>query len=104
MELLKKQEGVRLFYPGNIMNIQVERANIPAGGGLDKKTNKQLLIKHLEHHRKGYIENFVQVLKDVPKYTVNRYLKELKDEETIELIGNPKITKGDKKAYWRLKQ
>ena len=72
--------------------------------GLDKETNKQLLIKHLEHHRKGYIEDFVEVLKDVPKYTVNRYLKELKDEETIELIGNPKITKGDKKAYWRLKQ
>ena len=72
--------------------------------GLDKGTNKQLLIKHLEHHRKGYIEDFVEALKDVPKYTVNRYLKELKDEETIELIGNPKITKGDKKAFWRLKQ
>ena len=72
--------------------------------GLDKGTNKQLLIKHLEHHRKGYIEDFVEVLKDVPKYTVNRYLKELKDEEAIELIGNPKITKGNKKAYWRLKQ
>ncbi|OGL46416.1 MAG: hypothetical protein A2W05_09265 [Candidatus Schekmanbacteria bacterium RBG_16_38_10] len=36
-ESLKKQEGVRLFYPGNIMNIQVERANIPAGGGWIKE-------------------------------------------------------------------
>jgi len=47
---------------------------------------------------------FIEVLKDVPKYTVNRYLKELKNEKTIELVGNPKITKGNKKAFWRLKQ
>lgn len=35
---------------------------------------------------------------------VVRYLRELKEGGKIELIGNPKIVKGDRKAFWRLKQ
>lgn len=71
--------------------------------GLDKGTNKQLLMKHLEHHKKGYIEDFIDVLKDVPRSTINRYLKELMVEHKVELVGNPRITKGLKRAFWRLK-
>lgn len=72
--------------------------------GLDKEANKLLIIEHLKNYKKGYIEDFVEALRDIPRYTINRYLRELKDGGKIELIGNPRIVKGDKKAFWRLKQ
>ncbi len=72
--------------------------------GLDKETNKELIIKHLKHYKKGYIEDFLEVLKDIPRSTINRYLQKLKEDNKIELIGNPRITKGAKRAFWKLKQ
>lgn len=72
--------------------------------GLDKEANKLLIIEHLKNYKKGYIEDFVEALRDIPRYTINRYLRELKEGGKIELIGNPRIVKGDKKAFWRLKQ
>lgn len=72
--------------------------------GLDKETNKRLIIEHLKHYKKGYISNFVEALKDVPQKTINKYLIELKDEDKIDLVGNPKISKGEKRAFWILKK
>lgn len=71
--------------------------------GLDKQTNKELIIKHLEYHKKGYISEFMEVLKDIPKPTINRYLNELKRDKKIDIVGNPKISKGENRAYWELK-
>lgn len=72
--------------------------------GLDKEANKLLIIEHLKNYKKGYIEDFVEALRDIPRYTINRYLRELKDGGKIEFVGNPRIVKGDNKAFWRLKQ
>ena len=72
--------------------------------GLDKETNKKLIIRHLEHYKKGYIKEFLDVLKDVPKSTVNSYLSELRKEDVIELVGNPTSWSGPNKAYWQLKK
>lgn len=70
--------------------------------GLDKETNKELIILHLKHYKKGYIKEFLEVLKDVPQSTVNSYLAELKQTGTIELVGKPTSWSGPNKAYWRL--
>lgn len=70
--------------------------------GLDKNTNKELIIKHLEHYKKGYMADFLEVLKDIPRATINRYLSELKNEGRIDLVGNPRIYKGNSRAYWEL--
>lgn len=70
--------------------------------GLDKATNKILIIEHLKNYKKGYIFEFIEVLKNIPQKTINKYLRELKEEKKIELIGNPKISKGKKQAYWCL--
>jgi len=71
--------------------------------GLDKTTNKELIIKHLEHYRKGYMKEFIQVLKDIPQRTINTYLKELERDGKIMLKGNPRISRGVNKAFWCLK-
>ena len=72
--------------------------------GLGKNTNKALILEHLKNYKKGYVEDFAEVLKDVPKPTVKRYLQELKEEEKIELIGNPRVSRGKDKAFWKLKK
>ena len=71
--------------------------------GLDKETNKRLILEHLKHYKKGFISDFIEVLKGIPKPTINKYLSELKKDGKIDLIGNPKISKGNKRAYWKLK-
>jgi len=71
--------------------------------GLDKQTNKMLIIEHLKQHRKGYIADLMEALKK-PKLTVNKYLAELKKDEKITLIGNPKSSRGPNRAYWKLKK
>jgi len=72
--------------------------------GLDKETNKALILKHLKHHNKGYMRDFLQVLPGIPKGTINRYLSELRNEEKIELIGNRHISIGPKAVYWQIKK
>lgn len=71
--------------------------------GLDKETNKKLIIHHLEYYKKGYIKDFLEVLKDVPKSTVNAYLAELKADGVVKLVGNPNSWSGPNKAYWCLR-
>lgn len=70
--------------------------------GLSKDENKMLLLKHLEIYSKGYMEEFKQVLNNCSIKTIQYYLQELKNEEKIELVGNPKITVGKNRAYWIL--
>jgi ATP-dependent DNA helicase RecG len=70
--------------------------------GLDKETNKELIIKHLQHYKRGVIKEFQDALKDVPKSTLNSYLAELKKDGVIELVGNPSSWSGPNKAYWQL--
>lgn len=72
--------------------------------GLDKETNKELILSHLRRWGKGYMKEFLEALRyAVPKYTINNYLSELKEEGKIELVGNPRIVRGKNAAYWKLK-
>jgi len=72
--------------------------------GLDKARNKELIISHLQNHKKGYMEDFMDIFSgDVPKPTINGWLAELKEENRIEFLGNPQITKGNNRGYWKLK-
>ena len=49
------------------------------------------------------MEEFIEMLKgEIPKLTINRYLKELKEEKKIIFHGNPQITKGENRGYWGL--
>ena len=73
--------------------------------GLDKQTNKELILSHLRNHNKGYMEEFIEVLKDeVPKPTINRYLRELRQEDLIKFVGNPQVNRGKNRGYWCLEK
>ncbi|MBU3956366.1 hypothetical protein KJ633_07885, partial [bacterium] len=70
--------------------------------GLDREANKLLIIEHLKNYKKGYMKDFMEVLKNTPKPTIHRYLRELKKDEKIELVGHPQAVRGKNKAFWRL--
>jgi hypothetical protein len=49
------------------------------------------------------MDEFIDALRYLPRNTINVYLAELRDEEKIELVGNPKVSIGKCRAYWQLK-
>ncbi|MFH1255050.1 MAG: ATP-binding protein [bacterium] len=71
--------------------------------GLDREVKKMLIIEHLKNYKRGYMKEFVEVLKDTPKPTITKYLNELKKDGKIEFVGNPKISKGENASFWRIK-
>ena len=73
--------------------------------GLDVQQKKQLILTHLKNFPKAYINDIDEALGfAVKRSTLNNYLKDLKEEEKIEFIGNPHVVRGNNKGYWRLKK
>jgi ATP-dependent DNA helicase RecG len=73
--------------------------------GLDKSRNKELILAHLKNHKRGYMEEFLDIFSgDIPKSTINGWLAELKKEEIICFEGNPQVVKGKNRGFWRLKK
>ncbi len=56
--------------------------------GLDKETNKELILKHLEHHEnQGTMQEFLDVLKDLSRNQILRLLHELREEGRVRFVG-----------------
>jgi len=73
--------------------------------GLPKNRNKELVLQHLREYSKGYMEEFFEVLGgDVSKPTINRWLRELREEGKVDFHGNPQSVRGDNRGYWYLKE
>ena len=49
------------------------------------------------------MKDFVEVLQNTPKPTINKYLRELSGDGKIEFVGNPKISRGKSMSFWRIK-
>lgn len=57
--------------------------------GLDKETNKELILKHLEHHEnQGTMQEFLDVLKDLDRNQILRLLNELREEGRVRHVGS----------------
>lgn len=60
--------------------------------GLDKETNKELLVKHIEYNGKEgtRFDELSQVLPSLSRSQIKRLLEELKDEGRVHLVGRTK--------------
>ncbi|MBI5787296.1 MAG: putative DNA binding domain-containing protein [Candidatus Schekmanbacteria bacterium] len=58
--------------------------------GLDKDTNKMLIIEHLKHFTKGKITDFEAVFPGMKRQQIHRLLHSLKKEGKIEFRGSQK--------------
>jgi len=70
--------------------------------GISKIRAKEQIIEYLKQFDKGYMKDFARLL-DVSKKTIHSYLTELKNDGLIEFIGNPRISQGNNRGYWKLK-
>ncbi|MFQ5444020.1 MAG: ATP-binding protein [Nitrospinales bacterium] len=58
--------------------------------GLDRETNKALLLKHIQENKKegSPLRDLLQVLPSLTRYQVQRLLRELKEKGKIEVVGS----------------
>jgi len=56
--------------------------------GLDRETNKALIIEHLNNHNSGKIKEFEEVLPSLTRYTIYSMLKELRRSNKIKFVGS----------------
>ena len=68
-----------------------QRAQYTRSRGLDRETNKALLLNHLNHHGKGTIEEFEGVLPSLTRNQIHALLKELKKESKTVRTGGRKL-------------
>ena len=63
--------------------------------GLDKQTNKELLVKHIEDSKAegARSEEFAQVLPSLSRYQIHRLVKELEEEARVHSTGRTKGTR-----------
>ena len=63
--------------------------------GLDKETNKELLVKHIEDSKAegARSEEFAQVLPSLSRYQIHRLVKELEEEARVHSTGRTKGTR-----------
>jgi len=72
-----------------------EKGNYTREKGLDRETNKELILKHLNNHNgRGVITEFEQVLQNLSRHQIHSLLKALKKENLIEHVG------GRRNGYW----
>jgi len=69
--------------------------------GISKIRAKESIREYLAQYGKGYMSEFLKLL-DVSRKTIHAYLTEMRDDGVIVLVGNPHISRGKKKSYWKL--
>ena len=58
--------------------------------GLDRQTNKELIVRHLKHHRRGTILEFEEVLPALTRFQIHTLLKALRTEGRVAYVGPKK--------------
>ena len=90
--------GIKYILSKKFYSLTAKRGKYTSRRGLDRETNKELLIKHLHHFEKGTLQEFYQVLPSLSRHQIYNLLKSLKGEGRVRVIGK---TSG---SYWELVQ
>jgi ATP-dependent DNA helicase RecG len=98
IELVGRGRGSRYILSKNLYNFAGRKGTYTRKRGLDRETNKQLLIKHLQHHKKGKIQEFEEIFRSFPltRAQIHSLLLELKKDGIVRFIGSKKS------GYWEL--
>lgn len=96
IELLSKGRGAHYILSKKFYTFSGNAGIYTRHRGLDRETNKALLLNHLKHHRKGTIKEFQEVLPTLTRDQIHSLLKELKKEKHVRFVGQKKS------GYWEL--
>ncbi len=88
--------GVRYILAGKYYNFIGKKGIYTRKRGLDRETNKELILKHLKVHKKGVIRDFEDMLPMLTQRQIRYLLEILRNEGKIHLVGSKKA------SYWEL--
>jgi ATP-dependent DNA helicase RecG len=90
VELLSRGRGTRYILSKKFYDFSGKRGSYTRKRGLDRETNKELIVQHLKHHRQGTILEFEEVLPALTRYQIHSLLKELRRETRVAYVGPKK--------------
>jgi ATP-dependent DNA helicase RecG len=91
LELLSRGRGARYILSQKFYDFSGKKGAYTRKRGLDRETNKELIIRHLKHHKKGTIKEFEEVLPTLKRTQIHTLLMELKAENRIVHHGGRKL-------------
>jgi len=90
VELLSRGRGTRYILSKKFYEFSGKRGSYTRKRGLDRDTNKELIVQHLKNHRQGTILEFEEVLPSLTRYQIHSLLKELRREGRVAYVGPKK--------------
>lgn len=96
IEKTGRGKGTRFLLTKRFYSMSNKKGDYTTRRGLDRETNKELLVKHLKNFKKGTLKEFQQVLPTLSRHQIYILLRELRQEDRIKLEGR---TKG---GHWAL--
>ena len=95
VELIGRGRGTRYILSKRFYTFAGQRGKYTRSRGLDRETNKALIVRHLElHGRRGTIQEFEEVLPNLTRPQIHGLLKELKAEHRVRRVG------GKRYGHW----
>jgi ATP-dependent DNA helicase RecG len=96
IELVSRGRGARYILSKKFYEFSNRRAAYTRSRGLNRETNKELILQHLRHHKEGVIKEFEEVLPSLTRNQIHSLLKELKAEKKAIHFGGRKL------GHWTL--
>lgn len=95
IEAQGRGRGTRYFFSRRFYHHVGKKGTYTRKRGLDKETNKALLLKHIQDNREegARFEELSQVLPSQSRGTIQRLMGELKDERRIHVVGRTKAAR-----------
>jgi len=90
VELISRGRGARYILSKKFYDFSGRKGAYTRKRGLDRETNKELIIRHLNHHQRGRILEFEEVLPTLTRDQIHSLLRELKQEGRVQHIGTKK--------------
>ena len=90
IELISRGRGARYILSKKFYDFSGRKGAYTRRRGLDRDTNKELIVKHLKHHQRGTILEFEEVLPSLTRYQIHSLLKDLKKAGRVVHLGPKK--------------
>jgi ATP-dependent DNA helicase RecG len=87
---LSRGRGTRYILSKRFYDFSGKKGSYTRKRGLDRETNKELILRHLKNHQRGTILEFEEVLPSLTRYQIHSLLKDLRRESRVAHIGPKK--------------
>ncbi len=87
VEKVSRGRGTRYILSKKYYTVSGHKGTYTRKRGLNRETNKALILTHLEHHGRGTIQEFHEALDGLNRNQIHGLLNELREEGKIRYLG-----------------